>query len=271
MTSTVLLSALFSGLIAIFASVSIEKFGGRLGGLLGSLPTTIIPASVGFWLTSHSIQEATDALYAVPPGMMVTACFLLCWRILPERIPTRSLRIRLMWMTLISLFVWSLAAVLMVLSLRTLPLSMAFIGSMTFLIQIGVGAWACANNPPAPKGQNRVRMAVYVARGGLAAAAIGVSVWMSSLGVPLLAGIFSVFPAIFLTTMVSVWLSQGQAVQAGAVGPLILGSASVSAFSIASAILVPVTGLAAGSLIAWFAAVGLVSVPAWAWLKQQRT
>ena len=70
--STIIVSAGFSGLIAIFASVCIERFGGRLGGLLGSLPTTIIPASIGFWLAATSTEEAKHALYAVPPGMIVT-------------------------------------------------------------------------------------------------------------------------------------------------------------------------------------------------------
>ena len=269
--STIIVSAGFSGLIAIFASVCIERFGGRLGGLLGSLPTTIIPASIGFWLAATSTEEAKHALYAVPPGMMVTACFLLCWRLLPHRLPMTSLGIRLFWMTFISLGAWTLAATVMVLGVQHIPLPMSLIGFSTFVLQLGVGTWACINNPPAPKGNNDVRLPVYVARGCLAAAAIGVSVWMSSLGIPLLAGIFSVFPAIFLTAMVSVWLSQGQAVQAGAVGPLILGSASVSAFSIGSALFVPITNVTLGTFAAWFCAVGFVSVPAWLWLKRQTT
>ena len=150
-----------------------------------------------------------------------------------------SLGIRLFWMTFISLGAWTLAATVMVLGVQHIPLPMSLIGFSTFVLQLGVGTWACINNPPAPKGNNDVRLPVYVARGCLAAAAIGVSVWMSSLGIPLLAGIFSVFPAIFLTAMVSVWLSQGQAVQAGAVGPLILGSQAL--LSIGSALFAPIT------------------------------
>ena len=37
-------------------------------------------------------------------------------------------------------------------------------------------------------------------------------------------GIFSIFPAIFLTTMVALTLAQGVQVQAGAVGPMMLAT-----------------------------------------------
>ena len=102
----------------------------------------------------------------------------------------------------------------------------------------------------------------------LAAAAIGISVWMAGLGVVLLAGIASVFPAIFLTTMVSVWISQGEAVQAGAIGPLMLGSASVSLYAIACAFSIPALGIWVGVSAAWLLAVGSISIPAWVWLSR---
>ena len=136
--------------------------------------------------------------------------------------------------------------------------------------QLMFGLWACLGNPPAPKGSRLVGPATLAARGVLAAAAIGVSVWMAGLGIVLLAGIASVFPAIFLTTMVSVWLSQGEAVQAGAVGPLMLGSASVSLYAIAAAFSIPTLGVWLGCATAWLLAVGGISIPAWYWLSRER-
>jgi hypothetical protein len=104
----------------------------------------------------------------------------------------------------------------------------------------------------------------------LAAAAIGAAVALASVGGPLAAGMAAVFPAIFLTTMVSLWLSQGEAVQVGAVGPMMLGSGSVSAFAVVAAWAVPVWGIGLGAAAAWAAAVGLVTVPAWWWLGRGR-
>jgi hypothetical protein len=79
----------------------------------------------------------------------------------------------------------------------------------------------------------------------------------------------AVFPAIFMTTMISLWISQGQAVQAGAVGPMMLGGTSVSVFALLAAWSVPALGITVGILVSWFGAVIGVTVPAWAWLKRR--
>ena len=64
---------------------------------------------------------------------------------------------------------------------------------------------------------------MHICRGLLAALAIGFSVSMAQLS-ELVAGVMSTFPAMFLTTMVGLWISQSEAVQAGAVGPMMLGT-----------------------------------------------
>ena len=99
----------------------------------------------------------------------------------------------------------------------------------------------------------------------LAATAIALSVLLAQSGSPLLAGIASVFPAIFLTTMVSVWLSQGEAVQAGAVGPMMLGSGAVSAYALIAVLSFEAYGPWLGALAAWGGSVVLCSVPAALW------
>ena len=48
------LSALFAGLVAIVATVAIERFGGRVGGVLASITTITVPASLGFWWQSEA-------------------------------------------------------------------------------------------------------------------------------------------------------------------------------------------------------------------------
>ena len=102
-------------------------------------------------------------------------------------------------------------------------------------------------------------------RGILAGCAIGVSILLSSFGA--LAGIASVFPAIFLTTMVSIWISQGEAVQGGAVGPMMLGSSSVSVFALLAIVIFPVSGPFWGSVFSWLLSVICTSVPSAIWLK----
>ena len=271
MLHSVLLSALGAGLVAILATVAIERFGGKLGGLLASLPSTIIPASIGFWVSAEVTSDFQDALFAVPGGMFVTAGFLLAWRVMPPRLRRGGLYRRLAWMTVSSLGLWALGAALLTWFLRWQPWPMMAVGAAFFGAQLTLGILACRSNPPAPAGSKRVGAIVLGLRGLLAATAIGASVWIAGLGVPILAGMASVFPAIFLTTMAGLWLSQGEAVQAGAVGPMILGSASVSAYCLLSAWTFPEWGPAVGGLFAWLGAVLAVSLPAWKAFNRRST
>ena len=87
---------------------------------------------------------------------------------------------------------------------------------------------------------------------------------------PLVSGIASVFPAIFLTTMVSVWLAQGEAVQSGAVGPMMLGSTSVSVFALIAASVLHLGPLWLGLGLSWIGSVLLVSIPAHLWLQRRQ-
>jgi hypothetical protein len=240
-------------------------------GLIGTLPTTIVPASLGIYAQSASDVEFAQAMGAVPAGMLVDVGFLYLWRLLPPKLPALGLTARLALMTGLSLLGWAVGALLLIAGLDRLddasvpPLA---VGAILTIISIAAGALACLRAPPAPAGSTRVGPLTLAARGTLAGAAIAVAVWLAHVAGPLAAGMAAVFPAIFLTTMVSLWLSQGEAVQAGAVGPMMLGSASVSAFALAAALLFPLLGPAIGTVAAWAAAVLLVTLPAWRWLRR---
>ena len=258
--------------MAIFATVCIEKFGGKLGGLLGSLPTTIVPASLGFQSHSANETELTASLAVVPIGMLINAIFLYVWRILPPRLSNRlSLYTRLSTMSLASLSVWAVCAFLFVQVMDFITISnVLWVGIIGQSILIGFGIWACKDGVPAPKGKRPVKLLVLLSRGLLAGLAVGFSAWISGLGYPILAGMASVFPAIFLTTMVSIWLSQGEAVQSGAVGPMMLGSSSVALYALLCIVTFPTFGLLLGTISAWTGSILLISVPAWLWLKRMQ-
>ena len=50
--ASILLSALFAGIVATLVTIAIEKFGGRTGGVLATIPTTIVPAALGMYSIS---------------------------------------------------------------------------------------------------------------------------------------------------------------------------------------------------------------------------
>src|SRR5690554_6383702 len=67
--------------------------------------------------------------------------------------------------------------------------------------------------------------------------------------------------AIFLTTMVSVGWSQGEAVSTGAIGPLIMVSLSVPAFRSAFTFYVPSLGIPLGAVLSHLTPILCVTIP----------
>ncbi len=271
-TSSILVPALLAGGVAIGVTLAVERWGGRVGGLVGTLPSTVVPASLGILAASPDPAAFRVAMYATPLGMLVNAAFLWTWRVLPPRLPATRFGARLTLMVGASLATWAVAARLARGPLSTVegvPVAAGALGAGGRGRRVGVGALACLRNPPAPKGRRPVGPVTLVARGVLAATSIGVAVLFARHGGPVAAGLASTFPAIFLTTMVSLWFSQGEAVQAGAVGPMMLGSGSVGAFALVAAWTQPGLGPALGTVVAWVFAAAVVTVPAWWWLGRR--
>ena len=261
----ILLAALLAGLVAIAVTVAIEKFGGLIGGILGTIPTTIVPAAAFIWLADPTNSVFQSAMGMVPVGMLLNAIFLWLWRAVPPLIPNWTFGKRLATITIANLSVWFTGAAISV-SLFSDEAPMT-VGLAALLVGLILGLWITLEHRHAPRGQNRVGPVTLAMRGVAAATAIGVAVWFSQLGSPLLAGMASVFPAIFLTSMVALWISQGEDVPSGAVGPMMLGAMSVSFYALLATHTLPEYGVIVGSILTWFASIFAISVPAALWLR----
>ena len=266
----VALTGLGAGAVAVVASRLIERLGSRLGGVLGTAPTTIVPAAIG--LTGAGHEGLRESLGAVPVGMWVNAVFLWSWSWAPRVLQRAPPRLHLPLTVLVTLTVWACVATA---ALHTLEATKAaeipplWTGGIAWIASLTVGAWSARNGGmPATSGRP-VGALTLLARGALAAGAVGAAVAASAVLGPRIAGLAAVFPAIFLTTMVSLWLSQGRVVSGAAVGPMMLGSASVGAYALIAAHTLPLWGPMAGSAAAWVSAVLGVTLPAaWALTRQ---
>ena len=213
------------------------------------------------------------AMAAVPVAMVVNTAFLGTFIVLPRRLPDASLR-SLAITALAALTVWGLLSLLAGMSFRgllTVGLHPIAIACGVLLAQIILAAALCWRLLPAPKGTHAVKWYVVLGRGCAASTAIGVAVLLSQLDVPFVAGLASAFPAIFLTTMVSVWVSQGTSVPAGAAGPMALGSCSVNLYAILCTQLYVRVPWVVGILIVWPIAVLFGSVPSFFYIKWRRS
>ncbi len=274
----VLISAIVAGIAAILVTVSIERWGGLHGGVIGTVPSTIVPAAVGIWLAAKTVDEFQAAMGIVPIGLILNAGFLYLWRVVPPLIPEWKFGVRLTAITIVSLSIWSLFAGLSIKTFNILtvrgvgPLT---IGFTALVIGLVLGFTATIHHRPTPRGQNEVSFVTLLMRGVAAAASIGIAVWLAGLGNPLASGIMSIFPAIFTTSMVALWLAQGEAVPAGAIGPMMFGAQSVSLFALIVAFCYPLTdssiGIVVASIGAWIGSVLLINVSVWYYLNSKNT
>ena len=172
----------------------------------------------------------------------------------------------------LSLGFWILAALVLVLVREALSPNMTrdvLVGVVALMTTVVLGVRACRDAPPAPKGNRRVGFRVLLLRGIGAGAAIACGVALGRAGWMTAAGMASVFPAIFLTSMLATWMAQGRAVPIGASGPMMLGSVAVSIYALVCAFTMPWAGSVWGSILGWVAGSVFGSLPAYLWLRKQ--
>ena len=265
--TSVLLSAVFAGVVATAVTVAIEKWGGLIGGLLGTVPSTIVPAGIGMYVAGGE-DVLVMSMSVVPLGMLLNALFLGAWVVIPRWFPDAPYLLVLT--TVGALAFWSLLGMVFLVAVdeATFYLSLQQLALSGLALLVATAVVFNRRPQPTPKGTNRVSMMVLVARGVMAATAIGIAVGLSGLGFPTLAGLASVFPAIFLTSMVALWLAQGPTVPQGAAGPMMLGGASVAVYANVAMWSLPAYGAVVGSAMAWVASVVGWSLPAFMVLRK---
>ena len=265
--TSVLLSAVFAGVVATAVTVAIEKWGGLIGGLLGTVPSTIVPAGIGMYVAGGE-DMLVMSMSVVPLGMLLNALFLGAWVVIPRWFPDAPYLLVLT--TVGALAFWSLLGMVFLVAVdeATSYLNLQQLALSGLALLVATAVVFNRRPQPTPKGTNRVSMMVLVARGVMAATAIGIAVGLSGLGFPTLAGLASVFPAIFLTSMVALWLAQGPTVPQGAAGPMMLGGASVAVYANVAMWSLPAYGAVVGSAMAWVASVVGWSLPAFIVLRK---
>eukprot|EP00698_Gefionella_okellyi_P007302 TRINITY_DN1774_c0_g1_i1.p1 TRINITY_DN1774_c0_g1~~TRINITY_DN1774_c0_g1_i1.p1 ORF type:complete len:303 (-),score=65.84 TRINITY_DN1774_c0_g1_i1:818-1654(-) len=183
------------------------------------------------------LQQLQDAMFTLSCVVCINTIFLALWRVVPRlgalgRI--ERLGARLVAVSGVTLLIW-LAMAMALLTVETvflvygLPLvALAVLASVTVLV---MGLLLTIVRPiAAPKGTRPVSKWMYLARGTLAALCVGGGVFLARLS-PVVGALTALFPAIYLTTVVALWWSQGEDVQRGAVGPMILGSWGLTVYA----------------------------------------
>jgi uncharacterized membrane protein (GlpM family) len=185
---------ILSALAVILVTVIAEKYGTKTGGVVGTLPSTIIIAFL-FIAVDKGTRFASDSVAVVPAEMGINLVFLLIFALLSKRkIPIALAGSFLAWTVLTIIIYYSNITSI----IRSIVLSLAVFLFCFLLIFLTL------DKKKKITSQDTIKVHYtplkLLSRSLIAGIVIAIAVTFSNVGT-LLSGIFSVFPTIFLSTM----------------------------------------------------------------------
>ena len=236
---------ILSAFVVIFITVIAEKYGTKVGGILGTLPTTIIVAFV-FIALNKGTDFASRSVAVVPAEMGINLWFLLVFVIFAYRSLTIALAA--------SFTVWSILSGI----LYYTNLSNIYISFIIFTISM-IMTFLILEKAMKIKSQGKVKVKYTLSkiffRGVMTGVVITISVVLANIG-EVLSGIFSVFPVILTSTMVITYREHGPDFSAGIAKSMIFGCWSVMSYAVTIHFLYPLYGIIIGSIAGFF--IGLI-------------
>jgi hypothetical protein len=242
----IILSFIIAGVWITFATIASERFGTKIGGLIGNLPSNIV-VSLFFIGWTQTAEIAADAAHVVPLGMTIDAIFLFALILLVKKY--RNLAF------LFALIVWFVLAALV----GTSGYSDMTVGSIVY-VAISLVLFYIAekklNIISVPKKTNISYSAgELLIRAIFAGTVVAGAVTITALAGPNWGGIFSTFPAVMLSTMYLLTRAQGADFARATGKVMLIASLNILVYAIAVSITYPIYGLVVGTIISYVCAV----------------
>lgn len=234
------LSFLVGSVWVTTVTVIAERFGSKIGGFIGGLPSTIVIALLFIGL-SQSTTDASQAAVMIPLVMGVNGIFILIYLSRVGRGLVKALLTALFfWFIVNGLIVW--------VGFDGLWLSIA-----GWLIMLGASYYITEHVMEiASKGGIRVPYTLQqmLIRGMVSGFIISMAVLVSRLAGPIIGGIFSTFPVIFMSTLYITYRTGGPEFSRAVAKTLMLsGMINVGVYAITAHFAYQNTGLLVGTLI----------------------
>jgi uncharacterized membrane protein (GlpM family) len=232
-----------SALVVVLVTIIAEKYGTKTGGVIGTLPSTIIIAFL-FIALDKGVWFAAESVAIVPAEMGINLVFLLLFTLLSERkIPVALAGSLLGWTILTIILIYT--------NVTSIIVSLAL-----FLICFFI-TFIILDKKKKITAQTTIKVHYtplkLLSRSLIAGTVIAIAVTFSNIGV-ILSGIFSVFPAIFLSTMLISLKEHGSQFTGAMAKGMIYGSPSVVSYSVSIYFLYPSTGILLGTISAFLIA-----------------
>ena len=231
-------SFLIGGIWVAFTTVIADRFGNKLGGWIGGLPSTVL-VSLFFIGLTQSPEQASAATTTVPLGMGLNGMFLVLYAALARWGYAAAVGGALAIWLAIGMTVALLMPANYLLSLVLFALLLA--GShRAFERWLRIGS--------SPGVAMKFKPWQIVGRGALGGFMIAVSVVLARISGPRLGGLFAAMPSVFIATITIACLSQGIEFSRTVAKPLMVsGLINVTVYASAVRFLYPALGLLAGT------------------------
>ena len=240
---------ILSAFIVVAISIIAEKFGTKLGGIIGTLPSTIVIAFI-FISLNRGTSFASDSAAVVPAEMGINIIFLFMFAVLADK--------KLHVILVSTLSVWSILSVLLyIFDFNNIYISVVIYLSMMIIALLVLEKVIKVKSVAKKEVEYTKRKILF--RGVLAGVVIAVAVALSNIG-SVLSGIFSVFPAIFLSTMLIFTKEHGPKFVGGTAKSMIFGTPTVVSYAVALHFLYPAFGLLTGTILSYIVSLIIVSI-----------
>ncbi len=233
----IILPFFFSFAVVILITMLAERFGTKVGGIAGTLPSTIIIAFL-FIALNRGIPFANHSVTIAIAVMAMNLLFLSAFAaLIPRSLPHALIG---------SFGIWTVGTVAIYVS----NLDNMLVSQVAFAAAYLGCLWFLEKHKRIPS-QQRIHMTYsakkILLRGLLAGVVIAAAVVLSNVNAAL-SGVLAMFPAIFLSTMLIADLEHGPDFTRGLAKAMIYGSYSVTAYGAAIFILYPAIGITAGTI-----------------------
>ncbi|EFC42526.1 hypothetical protein NAEGRDRAFT_80387 [Naegleria gruberi] len=207
----------------------------------------------------------SDTLIKVMSGLLVCLLGVSIWTVMAST-----------YMTAISLIQWRdeiHIAISVLCFVATLVLAVKVSWTYKVYKPLNQSSNTNSNTPTSPEKKKfkKSRLIIFALRIGLPFCLVSISVLLNAMQLTLLAGLFASFPTIYMTTLFTLWIgNEDETLAVESVGPMMLGSCSVSLYSMIACPTMFSWNLLAGAFVAYGCAVVGINIPAFFYLRWRK-
>lgn len=236
------LAFIVGGLWVTLTTIAAERFGSKVGGFIGGLPSTAV-VSFFFIGLSQTPAVASQSTTVFPLAYAFSGLFLVSYAALARH----GFVVALMG----SLLVWfTLSGLVVILDVKNLALSLTVYGLIFWISYYALEKrLKLASVTKAKIRYDTWQITWRAAFSGLTIACV---VFVSKVGGPIFGGVFSAFPAVFISTLIVSYQVRGMEFSRALTKPLMVtGMITIVVYSLGVRYFYPGFGLVLGTLMAY--------------------